>query len=93
MEWEGENKGGGKNGGGKGKGNGKGKGGFAFIPGDWSCPECKYHQFARNTNCRKCNALKPKGAGKGSDGVYNLNAQGIGGADTNPEEEVWQEDG
>merc|ERR1712096_464415 len=23
-------------------------------PGDWVCPTCGDHQFARNTECRKC---------------------------------------
>lgn len=27
--------------------------------GDWECPGCGDHQFARNTNCRKCNTPKP----------------------------------
>ena len=37
-----------------GKG-GKGKG-YAFLPGDWKCPKCGDHQFAKNTECRKCGA-------------------------------------
>ena len=29
-------------------------------PGDWNCPSCDDHQFARNTKCRKCGEPKPK---------------------------------
>merc|ERR1719350_2477245 len=33
-------------------------------PGDWLCPACGDHQFARNENCRKCGEAKPaEGAG------------------------------
>jgi len=28
-------------------------------PGDWYCPHCHDLQFARNTSCRRCAALKP----------------------------------
>jgi predicted RNA-binding Zn-ribbon protein involved in translation (DUF1610 family) len=28
-------------------------------PGDWDCPKCNDHQFARNSHCRKCGAAKP----------------------------------
>ena len=27
-------------------------------PGDWSCPDCNQHNFARNTECYKCGAPK-----------------------------------
>merc|ERR1711957_1084538 len=30
-------------------------------PGDWVCKSCGDHQFAKNQNCRKCNAPKPNG--------------------------------
>lgn len=33
------------------------------MPGDWSCPACGDHQFARNPACRKCGAPKPADAG------------------------------
>eukprot|EP00445_Apocalathium_hangoei_P032443 CAMPEP_0203962010 /NCGR_PEP_ID=MMETSP0359-20131031/92308_1 /ASSEMBLY_ACC=CAM_ASM_000338 /TAXON_ID=268821 /ORGANISM="Scrippsiella Hangoei, Strain SHTV-5" /LENGTH=157 /DNA_ID=CAMNT_0050897129 /DNA_START=71 /DNA_END=544 /DNA_ORIENTATION=+ len=63
----------------KPKGNGKGKGkmmqmmgmmfggggGSGFKPGDWKCPGCGDHQFARNEACRKCGEAKTEGAGKG----------------------------
>jgi len=39
-------------------GGGKGKG---MMPGDWNCPSCGDHQFARNTSCRKCGAPNPGG--------------------------------
>ena len=41
--------------------------------GDWSCPSCSDHQFARNEVCRRCKTPKPAGpageapAGKGKD--------------------------
>lgn len=35
------------------------------IPGDWNCPACGDHQFARNQACRKCGAPK-SGAGAGA---------------------------
>mmetsp|Transcript_88048 Transcript_88048/g.247489 ORF Transcript_88048/g.247489 Transcript_88048/m.247489 type:complete len:538 (-) Transcript_88048:64-1677(-) len=31
-----------------------------FLPGDWNCPRCGDHQFARNLSCRSCGASKPK---------------------------------
>merc|ERR1719284_25258 len=40
---------------------GGGKGGWA--PGDWACPSCGDHQFARNTECRKCGTPNPGGGG------------------------------
>mmetsp|Transcript_58553 Transcript_58553/g.92557 ORF Transcript_58553/g.92557 Transcript_58553/m.92557 type:complete len:110 (-) Transcript_58553:14-343(-) len=30
------------------------------MPGDWECPHCGDHQFARNTQCRQCGKEKPK---------------------------------
>ncbi|CAK0807904.1 unnamed protein product [Prorocentrum cordatum] len=32
-------------------------------PGDWLCPSCGDHQFARNIPCRKCGAARPLGGG------------------------------
>mmetsp|Transcript_113470 Transcript_113470/g.206441 ORF Transcript_113470/g.206441 Transcript_113470/m.206441 type:complete len:582 (-) Transcript_113470:261-2006(-) len=32
-------------------------------PGDWSCPQCGDHNFARNQTCRSCGFPKPAGAG------------------------------
>merc|ERR1719199_693772 len=28
-------------------------------PGDWLCPSCGDHQFARNMQCRKCGEANP----------------------------------
>jgi len=36
---------------------------FPWKAGDWECPKCGDHQFARNTICRKCNTERPQGAG------------------------------
>jgi len=44
-------------GGGGGKGGGLGGG---MQPGDWACPACGDHQFARNSKCRKCGCPKPE---------------------------------
>ena len=35
------------------------KTGFVIKLGDWLCPMCGDHQFAKNTKCRKCNAYNP----------------------------------
>jgi len=29
-------------------------------PGDWICPHCQDHVFARNVSCRKCGAARPE---------------------------------
>eukprot|EP00756_Hemistasia_phaeocysticola_P052128 Hpha_TRINITY_DN27330_c0_g1::TRINITY_DN27330_c0_g1_i1::g.575::m.575 len=29
-------------------------------PGDWLCPQCKDHQYARNVMCRRCKTPRPK---------------------------------
>merc|ERR1711957_452406 len=42
---------------GKGGKGGKGKGGVKA--GDWICPGCGDHQYARNDECRKCSTPKP----------------------------------
>jgi len=45
---------------GKGKGKGMtGKMGGQMKPGDWRCPGCGDHQFAKNSECRKCGTPKP----------------------------------
>merc|ERR1711976_1030472 len=38
-------------------------GGKGMQPGDWVCPGCFDHQFARNTQCRKCSTPRPPGFG------------------------------
>merc|ERR1719188_2601502 len=30
-----------------------------YKPGDWTCPGCNDHQFAKNETCRKCGTPKP----------------------------------
>ncbi|CAO3691015.1 unnamed protein product [Rhizopus stolonifer] len=35
--------------------------------GDWNCPDCSASNFARRTECFKCNAARPEGMG-GGDG-------------------------
>jgi len=39
-------------------------------PGDWLCPSCGDHQFARNMTCRKCGAANPSGGGGGGGGEW-----------------------
>ena len=34
-------------------------------PGDWNCPKCKNHNFAKRDVCNRCDTRKPV-AGKGS---------------------------
>mmetsp|Transcript_25610 Transcript_25610/g.76381 ORF Transcript_25610/g.76381 Transcript_25610/m.76381 type:complete len:251 (+) Transcript_25610:99-851(+) len=34
-----------------------------MMPGDWLCPRCGDHVFARNRACRRCATPKPEGAG------------------------------
>ena len=53
---------GGSFGGGRGSGFGGGR------PGDWECPSCGDHNFARNTNCRRCGESRPSDAGGDSYG-------------------------
>lgn len=31
-------------------------------PGDWMCPKCHDHVFARNEHCRRCGTTRPTGA-------------------------------
>lgn len=40
--------------------------------GDWLCPNCEDHQFAKNTHCRKCNTVKPGEEGVSSTSVAEL---------------------
>merc|ERR1719277_2323859 len=50
---------GGCGGGGGGKGGGKGKP-DNMKAGDWICPGCGDHQFARNSICKMCSTPKPE---------------------------------
>merc|ERR1719410_1158186 len=34
----------------------------ALKPGDWLCPSCQDHNFAKNEACRKCGLPRPEGA-------------------------------
>lgn len=39
---------------------------FPAKPGDWICPSCGDHQFARNQQCRRCNSPNPYPMGQGN---------------------------
>mmetsp|Transcript_42781 Transcript_42781/g.91783 ORF Transcript_42781/g.91783 Transcript_42781/m.91783 type:complete len:236 (-) Transcript_42781:62-769(-) len=42
-----------------------------FRPGDWDCPSCHFHNFARNSNCMKCDTSKDgdrRGGSRGGGG-------------------------
>merc|ERR1740138_853124 len=47
-------------------GGGGGGGAQAAMPGDWNCPACGDHQFARNAVCRKCGSPKDGAGGAGA---------------------------
>merc|ERR1712190_25375 len=34
-----------------------------FLPGDWLCPSCNHHNYAKNDKCRQCGADKPWDSG------------------------------
>merc|ERR1712232_873093 len=44
-------------------------------PGDWSCPNCGDHQFARNQHCRRCGTPNPNPGG-GMDGGKGWDCDG-----------------
>jgi inhibitor of KinA sporulation pathway (predicted exonuclease)/predicted RNA-binding Zn-ribbon protein involved in translation (DUF1610 family) len=47
-----------------------GDGGSRVIKeGDWICPQCNDHQFARNLSCRRCRAPRPANIGMGGGGM------------------------
>merc|ERR1719444_655017 len=48
--------------GGYGGGCGGGGGNSDMRPGDWTCPNCQDHVFAKNDACRKCGTPKPASA-------------------------------
>merc|ERR1740123_1347847 len=56
-------------------------GGGNMKPGDWMCPSCGDHQFAKNPACRKCGATKPEGAGDAGGGMGMMGGMmgGMGG--------------
>merc|ERR1719231_1736480 len=68
---------GGKSCGGKGKGK--------EMPGDWYCPVCNDLNFARNTECRKCNMQTVMCAVHGKKrSQNNLEDDGMGGLRCKP---------
>jgi hypothetical protein len=40
-------------------GDAGGKGKYGPKPGDWECPKCQCHNFAKRTECFKCSVAKP----------------------------------
>jgi hypothetical protein len=48
----------------------KGAKGGQFKLGDWECPKCKTHNFAKQECCfnKECGAKRPQGKGKGAGG-------------------------
>lgn len=67
----------GGNGGYQAPGGGKGSMQNEMRPGDWVCPSCGDHVFARNDNCRRCSTPKPADGGGG--GYHQQQAFGGGG--------------
>jgi len=51
-----------------------GKGGKQMRPGDWSCPSCGDHNFAKNTLCRRCGTPSPDPPHWGSDVAMRMMA-------------------
>jgi len=53
-----------------------------FLAGDWECPTCKTHNFAKNESCfnKECGTKRPqgKGSGKGGKGAGGKGAGGKG---------------
>jgi hypothetical protein len=43
----------------KAVGDAGGKGKYGPKPGDWECPKCQCHNFAKRTECFKCSVAKP----------------------------------
>jgi len=62
--------------GGCGMGGGMGRGGPPNMrPGDWECPNCNDHVFAKNDACRRCNTPRPApGYGQGGYGAGGGNS-------------------
>merc|ERR1719162_2773828 len=53
-------------------GGGSGKMGAAkgMKPGDWMCPSCGDHQFAKNLQCRQCFTANPSGGASPGKGQH-----------------------
>lgn len=50
-----------------------------MMPGDWICPRCGDHVFARNPACRRCATPKPEGAGLATGDGSFMGGCGTGG--------------
>merc|ERR1719203_2112513 len=61
---------------GMGMAMGMGMGNPNMKPGDWMCPSCSNHVFARNSACPKCGESKPEGAG--AAGMQGGTGMGMG---------------
>ena len=53
----------------------------AVKPGDWACPQCRFNNFARRTDCLRCHTLKPSGGGGGGGSYGGGGGGGRGYAD------------
>jgi len=54
--------------GGRDRSRSRGRGGGSFQEfraGDWDCPKCGFHNFARNERCKDCGEDRPRGGGGG----------------------------
>jgi len=54
-----------------------------MMPGDWLCPRCGDHVFARNPACRRCATPKPEGAGAGGGASFASSGLPVRPAATN----------
>ncbi|KAG1042069.1 hypothetical protein G6F43_011971 [Rhizopus delemar] len=51
-----------------GNGGNHGSSGGGARDGDWNCPDCSVSNYARRTECFKCNGSRPEGVGGGFGG-------------------------
>jgi len=72
-----------------GAGGGEGGGHSGFKDGDWVCPQCNDHQFARNVRCRRCGGPKP-GADGAATGGGGIGGQGQGGEGWTSFKQDWE---
>jgi len=47
----------------------------ALRPGDWMCPSCGFHNFAKNVNCNRCSMLRPDAGSEACTAVIALETQ------------------